>query len=231
MKPFPRIVELRALVLTDGGADYHDQAAGHWIDSQISTPMARYREYRDTRSSFGLNVLGTVVVEAEAENGVVGVGVSTGGLPACFLVERHLSRFVEGQRTDRVELMWDQMWRSTLFYGRKGLALNALSAVDLALWDLLGRLRDEPVCALIGGAVREEIEFYATGPRPISPRNWASSEASCLSCTGLRRGTRACGRTSRRRRRCAPASAMTSSSPTTVGCRSTFGTRSGSPKA
>src|SRR6478672_6753620 len=166
MKPFPRIVELRAFVLAGGGADYHDQAAGHWIDSQISTPMARYREYRDTRSSFGLNVLGSVVVEAEAKDGVVGVGVSTGGLPACFLVERHLSRFVEGQRADRVELMWDQMWRATLFYGRKGLALNALSAVDLALWDLFGKLRDEPVHALIGGAVREEIEFYATGPRP-----------------------------------------------------------------
>jgi L-rhamnonate dehydratase len=162
----PRIVELRALVLTGGGADYHDQAEGHWIDSQISTPMSRYREYRDTRSSFGLNVLGTVVVEVEAENGAVGVGVSTGGLPACFLVERHLSRFVEKQRADQIELMWDQMWRSTLFYGRKGLAINALSAVDLALWDLLGKVRDEPVYALIGGAVREEIEFYATGPRP-----------------------------------------------------------------
>src|SRR5205823_14453928 len=57
------------------------------------------------------------------------------------------------------------MWRATLFYGRKGLTVNAISAVDLALWDLLGRVRDEPVHAMIGGAVRDEIEFYATGPR------------------------------------------------------------------
>jgi len=58
------------------------------------------------------------------------------------------------------------MWRATLFYGRKGLVLNAISALDLALWDLLGRLRGEPVCALVGGPVRDEIELYATGPRP-----------------------------------------------------------------
>jgi L-rhamnonate dehydratase len=166
MKPFPRIAELRALTVAGGGADYHDQEEGHWIDGRISTPMSRYPEYRASRSSFGLNVLGTVVVEVEAEDGTVGIGVSTGGLPACFIVERHLARFVEGQRANRIELIWDQLWRSTLFYGRKGLALNAISAVDLALWDLLGRLRDEPVFSLIGGAVRDEIEFYATGPRP-----------------------------------------------------------------
>jgi L-rhamnonate dehydratase len=161
-----RIAEVRALVVPGGGADYHDQAEGHWIDGQIATPMSRYPEYRLTRSSFGLNVLGTFVVEVETEGGEVGVGVSTGGPPACWLVENHLARFVEDQRPERIELMWDQMWRSTLFYGRKGLALNAISAVDLALWDLLGKLRGEPVHALIGGAVRDEIAFYATGPRP-----------------------------------------------------------------
>jgi L-rhamnonate dehydratase len=161
-----RIAEVRALVVPGGGADYHDQGEGHWIDGQIATPMSRYPEYRMTRSSFGLNVLGAFVVEVETESGVVGMGVSTGGPPAAWLVENHLARFVEGQEPQRLELIWDQLWRSTLFYGRKGLALNAISAVDLALWDLLGKLRGEPVHALLGGAVREEIEFYATGPRP-----------------------------------------------------------------
>jgi L-rhamnonate dehydratase len=161
-----RIADVRALVVPGRGADYHDQGAGHWIDGRIATPMSRYTDYRSTRSSFGLNVLGTLVVEVETDSGEVGIGVSTGGPPACWLVERHLARFLIGQRPERIELMWDQMWRATLFYGRKGLVVNAISAVDLALWDLLGRLRDEPVHALIGGAVRDEIEFYATGPRP-----------------------------------------------------------------
>lgn len=162
----PRIKAVRASVPVEAGADYHDQPAGHWIDGQIATPMSRYPEYRLTRSSFGLNVLGTVIVEVEAQDGTVGVGVSTGGVPACFIVERHLARFLEGQDARRIELIWDQMWRATMFYGRKGLVLNAISAVDLALWDLLGKLRDEPVYDLIGGVVHDELPFYATGPRP-----------------------------------------------------------------
>ena len=44
--------------------------------------------------------------------------------------------------------------------------LNAISCVDLALWDLLGKLRQEPVYQLLGGAVRKELVFYATGARP-----------------------------------------------------------------
>lgn len=167
MRTFPRITAVRALVVRGGGADYHDQAGrGHWIDGQIATPMSVYPAYRQTRSSFGLDVLGTVVVEVEAEDGTVGVGTSTGGPPAAWLVEHHLARFVEGKRPHELELMWDQMWRASMFYGRKGLVVNAISAVDLAVWDLLGRLRDEPVHAMIGGAVRDEISFYATGPRP-----------------------------------------------------------------
>jgi L-rhamnonate dehydratase len=62
--------------------------------------------------------------------------------------------------------MWDQMFRASLFYGRKGLVLNVISGVDLALWDLLGKLRQEPVYALLGGPVRDELIFYATGARP-----------------------------------------------------------------
>lgn len=167
MRTFPRIASVRALVLRGAGADYHDQAGrSHWIDGQIATPMSVYPEFRATRSSFGLNVLGTVVVEVETEDGTVGVGTTTGGHPAAWLIENHLARFVEGRRPTELELIWDQMWRASLYYGRKGLVVNAISAVDLAVWDLLGRLRDEPVHAMIGGAVRDAIEFYATGPRP-----------------------------------------------------------------
>jgi L-rhamnonate dehydratase len=162
----PRVSAVRAFVVAGAGADYHDQRTQHWIDGQIATPMSRYPEYRATRSSFGIDVLGTVEVEVEGEDGTVGIGTSTGGIPACFLIESHLARFVEGQDPRRTELMWDQMWRSSVYYGRKGIAVNAISAVDLALWDLLGKLRAEPVHALIGGAALDELRFYATGPRP-----------------------------------------------------------------
>lgn len=161
-----RIRQVRAYTLRGGGADYHDQAAGHWIDDHIATPMSVYPGYRQSRQSFGLNVLGTLVVEIEADDGTIGFAVTTAGEPGAFIVEKHLARFVEGARVTDIEKIWDQMYRSTLFYGRKGLVLNAISAVDLALYDLLGRIRQEPVYALLGGPVRDELTMYATGARP-----------------------------------------------------------------
>ncbi len=163
---FPKVRQLRAFVLRGGGADYHDQAGGHWIDDRIATPMSRYPQYRESRQSFGINALGTLVVEVEAEDGTIGFAVTTGGEPAAYIVERHLARFVEGRDPSEIEKIWDQMYFSTQYYGRKGLVVNAISGVDLALWDLLGRLRQEPVHAMIGGAVRDELSFYATGSRP-----------------------------------------------------------------
>lgn len=149
-----------------GGADYHDQGDEHWIDGQISTPMSKYSEYRMHRKSFGLNVLGSLVVQVEASDGTVGFGVSTGGELGAWIVEKHLARFVEGQKVTDLEKIWDQMFNATLFYGRKGIVLNTISAVDLALWDLLAKVRNEPVHALLGGPVRDELTFYATGARP-----------------------------------------------------------------
>jgi len=162
----PRIRHVRASVVHGGGADYHDQAQGHWIDDHISTPMARYPEYRQSRQSFGINVLGSLVVEIEADDGTVGFAVTTGGELGCWIIERHLARFIEGQPVTDIERIWDQMYLSTLYYGRKGIVLNAISGVDLALWDLLGRLRQEPIYHLLGGPVRDELIFYATGARP-----------------------------------------------------------------
>jgi L-rhamnonate dehydratase len=160
------IRDVRAYVTRGGGGDYHDQGKDHWIDDHIATPMAKYPDYRDSRQSFGLNVLGTLIVEIEADNGVVGFAVSTGGEPGAWIVEQHLTRFLKGANVADIEIIWEQMYLSTIFYGRKGLVVNAISCVDLALWDLLGKLRQEPVYHLLGGAVRDELIFYATGPRP-----------------------------------------------------------------
>ncbi len=161
-----KIVSIRAYVVGGGGGDYHDQEQDHWIVNQISTPMSIYPEYKKTRTSFGINALKSIVVEVESDDGEVGFGISTGGYPAAWIVMNHLDRFIVDQPVENIEQMWDQMYRATMFYGRKGVVMNAISAVDLALWDLLGKIRHEPVYAMIGGKVREEIPCYATGPRP-----------------------------------------------------------------
>jgi L-rhamnonate dehydratase len=150
-----------------GGGDYHDQAAGHWIDDHIASPMSKYADYEQSRQSFGLNVLGTLVVEVEADNGVKGFAISTGGEIGCFIVEKHLNRFIEGKRVSDINLIHDQMINATMFYsGAGGVVMNTISCVDLALWDLFGKVVQLPVFELLGGAVREELRFYATGARP-----------------------------------------------------------------
>ena len=166
-----KIAAVRAYVVEGGGADYHDQSEDHWIVRQVATPMSIFPEYKETRLSFGINVLKSLVVEVEADNGVVGFGISTGGYPAAWLVMNHLQRFVVGKDACEIEAIWEQMYRGSLFYGRKGVVMNAISAIDIALWDLLGRLRQEPVYAMLGGKVREELTFYATGPRPDLARD------------------------------------------------------------
>jgi hypothetical protein len=65
-----------------------------------------------------------------------------------------------GATSPQVELIWDQMYRSTLPYGRKGLAIHALSAVDLALWDAIGRVRREPVYAMLGGQTKRSFALF-----------------------------------------------------------------------
>lgn len=70
------------------------------------------------------------------------------------------------QDIHNIELMWDQMFKATVNYGRKGLVIQAISAVDLALWDLLGKLKKEPVYNLIGGKTKNKIPVYATTARP-----------------------------------------------------------------
>ncbi|TGD41669.1 L-rhamnonate dehydratase [Pseudotabrizicola sediminis] len=162
----PIIKHVRAFTVRGGGADYHDQGRDHWIDDNISTPMSKYPAYRESRQSFGINVLGTLVVEIETDTGVTGFAVTTGGEIGAFIVEKHLARFCEGRPVTDIEIMWDQMFNGTLYYGRRGIVLNAISGVDLALWDLLGQVRQEPVYAMIGGPVRDELQFYATGARP-----------------------------------------------------------------
>lgn len=62
------------------------------------------------------------------------------------------------------------MYNSSMFYGRKGLPVAVISVIDLALWDLVGKIRNEPVYKLIGGATRSRLHFYCTGPKPAATK-------------------------------------------------------------
>ena len=163
-----KIVDVRVFTVRAEGAggDYHCQAKGHWlIDTLIANPMSGHPDYKASRSSWGIAVLGSIVVEIETAGGHVGVATGFGGPPACWLILNHFKRFLIGADARSVNLLWDQMFRASMFYGRKGMPIAAISVVDLALWDLIGKARGEPVYQLIGGLCREEISLYCTGPR------------------------------------------------------------------
>jgi len=66
-----------------------------------------------------------------------------------------------GEDPFRVEMLWDQMYRSQV-HGRKGEVMMAISAVDCALWDLIGKALKKPVVRLLGGPVKEEMPAYAS---------------------------------------------------------------------
>lgn len=84
---FPRIKALRAFIPDEPssqGADCHDVTDEHWINgfpTPIANPMSAYPMYAATRKSWGINALGTVIAEVEAEDGTLGYGISIGGQP------------------------------------------------------------------------------------------------------------------------------------------------------
>ncbi|KAG0124779.1 L-rhamnonate dehydratase [Tuber indicum] len=173
LKAFPTIKAIRSYV-TQGvgsGGDYHNVAGGHWlVDTPIANPMSRYEQYKHSRTSWGINVLGSLFVVIEASDGTTGFATGFGGPPAAWIIHNHLERFLVGADPRNLNLLWDQMFRATMFYGRKGLPIATISVIDLALWDLLGKIRGEPVYKMIGGATRERLSFYCTGPEPVAAK-------------------------------------------------------------
>ena len=163
-----RIKDLRVYTMapTSGAGTYFKPGENnHWlVDSLIANPMSGHPKYRAKRSSWGVGVLGALVVEIETEDGTVGVATGSGGPPAAWLIRHHFARFLIGEDARNINRIWDALYRASLPYGRKGLPVMAISAVDLALWDLVGKVRGEPVYNLIGGLSRDEISFYCTGP-------------------------------------------------------------------
>lgn len=158
--------------------------------------MSGYPEYKASRTSWGISVLGSIVVEIETKGGVVSVATGLGGPPACFVIESHFHRFANRRRSARRHGIWDQLYRASLPYGRKGVTIAAISVVDLALSDLVGRVRGEPVYAMIGGATHEWLSPYCTGPGPEVYKRQGFWAARFLCRTVWRTTPRASGRTS-----------------------------------
>ncbi len=102
-----------------------------------------------------------VVVQATSE-GITGLGYTYADTAAAHLIRASLAAIVCGRRVTDVESSYDAMMQGVRNLGRQGIAAAAISAVDVALWDLKARMLDLPLVALLGGA-RDRIAVYGSG--------------------------------------------------------------------
>ncbi len=105
-----------------------------------------------------------LAVKVTTDDGLYGLGsVGGAGLDAAkALINGRLSRLVVGQDPFATEYLWELMFRSTMSYGRKGVVIEAISAIDIALWDIMGKATGQPVYNLLGGRTRSKIRAYAS---------------------------------------------------------------------
>jgi len=103
-----------------------------------------------------------ILVMIETEDGHRGYGMGGGGQAGTHVVNTALRNELIGADATAVEELWQRMYQSTLAYGRKGLALMAISGVDLALWDLRGRVQGKSITELLGGACGSPLPAYKT---------------------------------------------------------------------
>ena len=130
-------------------------------DAEVAGPMSGYPRFKRLRSSWRYD--GAVGCVVTTEDGTTGFGVTRYDLPVVHVINDHLGPLLEGESALATERLWDMMMRMTAPYGTAGLPSYAIAAVDLALWDLKGKLLDQPVYALAGGPVRDDLFVYATG--------------------------------------------------------------------
>ncbi|MGE5269827.1 MAG: mandelate racemase/muconate lactonizing enzyme family protein [Thiohalocapsa sp.] len=106
---------------------------------------------------------GGLLVEVETDSGVTGIGeAGLGGGATATVVEKTLAPLLIGQDPLLIEAHWQKMFAQTRQFGRRGVVLNAISGIDIALWDIAGKVAQLPVYKLLG-ASRDRIEAYASG--------------------------------------------------------------------
>jgi len=106
---------------------------------------------------------GWLLVEIFTDNGLVGIGnAALSPLVTKQVIDLYLKPLLIGADPWDTEFLWQHMYRKTMAFGRKGIAMVAISAVDIALWDLLGKSAKQPVYRLLGGRTKPKIPVYAS---------------------------------------------------------------------
>jgi D-galactarolactone cycloisomerase len=137
----------------------------HLLQSPLTQPFAFSQGWVRRRSA--------TLVEIATDEGVTGWGEAFAqGLEppqiAAAVIESALKPLVLDANPLDTEVLWHRMYHATRDYGRKGSVTAAISAIDIALWDIAGKTYGRPVYQLLGGAFRSRVQVYATGFYRIS---------------------------------------------------------------
>ena len=132
----------------------------HVLKSPLAEPFAFSQGWVRQRSA--------TLVEVLTEEGITGWGEAFAqGLEppeiAAAAVQHALMPLILGCNALDTEVLWHKMYHATRDYGRKGSVIAAISAVDIALWDIAGKVHNVPIHVLLGGAFRNRVQPYATG--------------------------------------------------------------------
>ena len=106
---------------------------------------------------------GWLVVEIFTDDGLVGIGdAALAPQVTKQVIDLHLKQLLIGKDPWDIEFLWQHMYRKTMAFGRRGIGMIAISAVDIALWDILGKSAKQPVYRLLGGRTKPRIPVYAS---------------------------------------------------------------------
>jgi D-galactarolactone cycloisomerase len=125
------------------------------LDAALAEPFAYSQAWYERR--------GACLVEIVGEDGNSGWGEAFGPARLTAPIVDYYKPLLVGEDALATERHWQAMYNRLRDHGQKGLAIEALSAVDIALWDLKGRHLGVSVHRLLGGPLRDKVEAYATG--------------------------------------------------------------------
>ncbi len=137
--------------------------------------------YRDKRTGQ------YIFVEVTTDEGITGWGeVTTTSVVAnraiCAVLAQ-MNELLEGENPSRIEAIWNKVFRAFTYMGSRGATANAISGIDIALWDIRGKVLNLPIYELLGGPVRETVALY-THPSPNIGPDEAARQAKEIVATG-----------------------------------------------
>jgi L-rhamnonate dehydratase len=128
-----------------------------------TNPMDAVAPMLDRASMGAFTFHSWLIVEIFTDNGLVGIGnAALAPRVTKQVIDLYLKPLLIGADPWDTEFLWQHMYRKTMAFGRKGIGMVAISALDIALWDLLGKSAGQPVYRLLGGRTKPKIPVYAS---------------------------------------------------------------------